>query len=91
MSTCCSAPLCTVPPLAPPTGSCQHREAKLPTFRLMSVGGVLPTHCVLELSETQSGGRQDLGVEGGRGGRFLMSPLGRVIKVGLFGAELIGS
>lgn len=66
-------------------------EAKPPTFLLMSAGGVLPTHCVLEHSETQSGGRKDLGVEGGRGGRFLMSQLGRVIKVGLFGAELIGS
>ena len=37
------------------------------------------THCELELAETQQEGRQDLG----RGDRFLMSQLGRGIKVGL--------
>lgn len=70
---------CTVAPLAPPTGSCLHREAKLLTFLLMTAGGVPLTHCVLKLLETQQGGRQDLG----RGDRFLMSQLGRGIKVGL--------
>lgn len=56
MSTCCSVLQCRAAPQAPPTGSYLHREAKLLTFVLMSAGGVLPTHCVLELSETQSRG-----------------------------------
>lgn len=59
-----------------------------PTHRFMSAqggkaaylsahdrGGSGATRCALELSETQRGGRQDLG----GGGRFLMSQLGRGI------------
>lgn len=42
--TCFCVFHCTVAPLAPPTGSCLHREAKLLTLLLMTAGGVLPTH-----------------------------------------------
>lgn len=63
--------------LAPPTGSCLHREVKLLTFLLMTAGEVC-THPNREpeLSETQQGGRRDLG----RGDRLLMSQLGRGVK-----------
>lgn len=47
-----------VAPMAPPTGSCLHKEAKLLTFVHMSAGGVLNTHCsaLPERPEVQSGG-----------------------------------
>lgn len=78
LSACCRVFQCALA-LAPPTGSCLHREAKLLTFLLMTTGGVPLTHCELELSETQRGVRQDLG----RGDRVLVSRPGRGIKVGL--------
>lgn len=47
-----------VAPLAPPTGSCLHKEGKAAYLVHMSAGGVLPTHCraLPEHPEAQSGG-----------------------------------
>lgn len=67
--------------VAPPTGSCLHREAKPLTFLLVSAQGVLPTHSALRLPETQSGGADRSWAE--EGASFLMSGLRRGVKVGL--------
>lgn len=67
--------------VAPPTGSCLHREAKPLTFLLVSAQGVLHTASVLRLPETQSGGADRSWAE--EGASFLMSGLRRDVKMGL--------
>lgn len=77
--------MCRAAPLAPPTGSYLHRQAKLLTFLLMSAG----VSATYRLCAGAQGARQDLGKRI-LGADFLMSQLGRGMKVGLFEAELIG-
>lgn len=74
--------VCTAAPLAPPTGSCQHTEAKLLTFLLLTAGGVLPTHKCRRVQRIREWGGwwRDLG----RGDILLMSQPGCGDKVGPF-------